>query len=633
MDQSLEGQVRVAGESWTVVAPGRVLERVRQFVLAHQAEAVCACLLLLMAINLFAVILRKSITNDEIVHIPAGYYHLVAGDFHLNNEHPPLVKMWAALPLLFIQPEEPPAVNNPQEGFMERTWGYHQRFWQANRARFGSITFWPRAMMVPLTLILGVMIFIYARKLFGATAALFALALYVLEPTLLAHGRVVHTDVPAALVYLLFFFALHSYAKTPSLRHALLIGLAGGVALVTKFSMIVIVPILVLAVVAFFWRPTLGRGGKRSATPLRMNQATRESEVPSPLRFLGALHRPLGHERGKVLLHFGIAAGVILLVVNAAYYFSSPPLEASDVRWVATKSEPMFGTLMKGLAILSKVVPTYFLFGLYNVVIHNQYGHSASLLGVHNDVGWWYYFPVAFALKTSIPFLVLSIAALVWALYRLIAARECVFAFILAPLGIYLAISLTSHINIGIRHLLPVYPFLFIASGALLARLFRAGRGRRAVVLFMVLTFGWMVFEVGRSFPDYIPYTNQLAGGQPGWRYLSDSNVEWGDDMGELAAYLKARGETRVTAALSAGWSTLNQYGVEYVDLLSKPAGSTPSTRYVAIGASFLNGSTIPGGVEGRQTTEARTNFLARYRDRKPEAIFGGSIYLYREKE
>lgn len=598
MDQSLEGQVRVEDESWIVVAPGRVLDIVKQFILAHQAEAVCACLLLLMTINLFAVILRKSITNDEIVHIPAGYYHLVAGDFHLNNEHPPLVKMWAALPLVLIQPEEPPAVHNPQEGFMERTWGYHQRFWRANRARLGSITFWPRAMMVPLTLVLGVVIFIYARKLFGATAALFAVALYVLEPTMLAHGRVVHTDVPAALVYLLFFFALHSYAEAPSLRHALLVGLACGVALVTKFSMIVILPVVICAAIAMCW------------------MAPR-----------------LGQERRRVLAHFAIVIGAVLLIINAVFYFSSPPLEASDVRWVATKSEPIFGTLMKGLAIVSKVVPTYFLFGLYNVVIHNQYGHSTSLLGAHNDVGWWFYFPVAFALKTSIPFLILSIAALVWSLYRLVTARERVFAFVLVPFGIYLAISMSSHINIGIRHLLPAYPFLFIASGALLALLFRHGRARTAVLLFMVLTFGWMGYEAVRSFPDYIPYINQFAGGQPGWRFLSDSNVEWGDDMGELATYLKARGETRVTAAVSAGWSTLSHYGVEYVDLLSKPADSTPGTRYVAIGASFLNGSTIPGGVEGRLTTEQRTNFLARYRDRKPEAIFGGSIYLYREKD
>ncbi len=576
----------------------RLFAALRRRVAARLAEAICAALLLVLAANLFAAISRKSITNDEIVHIPAGYYHLVAGDFQLNNEHPPLVKLWAALPLLFIQPEEPSAVNDPDESFTERTWGFHQRFWQANRARFGSITFWARAMMIPLTLALGALIFLYARKLFGETAALLAVALYVFEPTVLAHGRVVHTDIPAALAYLLFFFALPSYADAPSFRRALLLGLACGIALVTKFSMIVIVPVMMIAAIAAFW------------------MAPR-----------------LGQERKKVLLHVGMVTGLVLLFVNAMYDFQSPPLEASDVRWMTMKSDALYDVLMKVFAVLSKVVPTYFLFGLYNVVIHNQYGHPASLLGAHNDLGWWYYFPVAFALKTTIPFLILSIAALVWSLYRFVVARERVFAFVLVPLGIYLAISLTSHINIGIRHLLPAYPFLFIASGALLDRLLRVGRARRAVFLFMALTFGWIAFEAVRSFPDYIPYTNQLARGQPGWRYLSDSNVEWGDDVAELATYVKARGETRVSAALSAGWSTLTQYDVEYVDLLSLPAGSTPDTRYVAIGASFLNGSTIPGGVEGRQTTKERINFLARYRDRQPEAVFGGSIYLYRIRD
>jgi dolichyl-phosphate-mannose-protein mannosyltransferase len=611
----------------------RVFAALRRLVAARPAEVLCAALLLVLAANLFGAISRKSITNDEIVHIPAGYYHLVAGDFHLNNEHPPLIKMWAALPLLFIQPEEPPAVNDPNEGFMERTWGYHQRFWQANRARFDTITFWARAMMVPLTLALGALIFIYARKLFGETAAIFAVGLYVLEPTVLAHGRIVHTDVPAALVYLLFFFALHSYADAPTLRRALLLGLACGIALATKFSMIVIVPVLALAGVALFWGAPLERGGKRSATTLWMRSSPDSSKAPSPLRSAGSLHKLLGQERKQLLLHAVLVGCVVLLLINAMYYFQSPPIEASDVRWVAMKSAANFDVLMKVFAVLSKVVPTYFLFGLYNVVIHNQYGHSTSLLGAHSDLGWWYYFPVAFALKTTIPFLILSIAALVWSLYRLVFARERVFAFVLVPFGIYLAISMTSHINIGIRHLLPAYPFLFIASGALLDRLLRVGRARRAVFLLIALTFGWMAYETVRSFPDYIPYTNQLAGGQPGWRYLSDSNVEWGDDMAELATYLKARGETRVTAALSAGWSTLTQYDVEYVNLLSLPAGATPDTRYVAIGASFLNGSTVPGGVEGRETTERRTNFFASYRDRQPEAVFGRSIYLYRIRE
>jgi hypothetical protein len=301
------------------------------------------------------------------------------------------------------------------------------------------------------------------------------------------------------------------------------------------------------------------------------------------------------------------------------------------------KSPALLGFVTTGIRVLSRIIPTYYLFGVYNIEVHNHYGHATSLLGQYSDRGWWYYFPVAFALKTTLPFLLLAVAALGWAVWRLTikhkGKRDRRFLWLVVPLAVYLAISLTSHINIGIRHLLPVYPFLFIAGGALLAQLLRARRKLGIAVL--VVLFGWMSFEAVRIFPDYTSYMNQLASGHPHWYYLSDSNVEWGDDVGELAAYLKARGETRVRAALSAGWSSLRLYDVEYLDLTSMPPGSTPETRYVAIGASELNGSTVfVGEIDGVPLSqEQRVNFFARYRDRKPEAVFGGSIYLFREKE
>ncbi len=581
-------------------AMGQAFAAVRQLVAVRKAEAVCAALLLLMAASLYAAISRKSITNDEIVHIPAGYYHLVAGEFQLNNEHPPLVKMWAALPLLFVQPDEPPAPKTVEENFMERTWGFHERFWQANRGRFQSVTFWPRVMMIPITLALGALIFVFARRLFGETAALISVALYVLEPTVLAHGRIVHTDVPAALAYLLFFFMLYRYTDKPVTSRAVWLGLAAGVALLTKFSLIVIVPVLVVLVL------------------IRLCTTRRDRT-----------------DRRHVLKHTGLTGAIILLCVNAAYYFQRPPLDPSDVRWVATKSALWFGEITTLLRVLSKVVPTYYLFGIYNVAIHNHYGHATSLMGQHGDLGWWYYFPVAFALKTSLPFLLLSVAAVAWSLWMLAARRDARFLFLVVPLAIYVALSVSSNMNIGIRHFLPAYPFLFIAGGALLAQLFRLRRKLGGAVV-VVLLFGWMSVEAARAYPDYIPYMNQLASAHPHWWYLSDSNVEWGDDVGELAAYLKARGETRVRAELSAGWSTLRLYGVEYISLRPQPGDAPiPETRYVAIGAAALNGSTIfLTELNGKaRSQEERVDFLARYRERKPEVVFGNSIYLYREKE
>jgi hypothetical protein len=569
----------------------------KRLAVARKVEIVCGVLLLAMAANLLISISRKSITNDEIVHIPAGYYHLVAGEFQLNNEHPPLVKMWAALSLLFLQPDEPPAPINEAENFMERTWGFHERFWQANQPRFDTVTFWPRAMMVPITLALGVLIFVFARRLFGDAAALIAVGMYVLEPTVLAHGRIVHTDVPSAFTYLLFFFALYRYSETPTLKRAITLGIVCAIALLTKFSMLVIVPVLAV----YFLVRLIAR-------------------------------QRFSVERSQVLVHSGAITLIVLLLVNAIYYFKHPPLAASDVRWVEMKSPLVFGFVMNSIRVLSKIVPTYYLFGVYNIELHNHYGHATSLLGQYSDLGWWYYFPVAFALKTTVAFLLIAIAGLFWAIWKACFKRDLRFVWLLVPIAVYLVISLTSHINIGIRHFLPVYPFLFITGGALLAQLLQA---RKTIgILVLAFLFGWMLFETVRTFPNYIPYMNQLASRHPHWYYLSDSNVEWGDDVNSLAAYLKARGETKVSAALSAGWSTLGRYGVQYIDLVKIPPDKTPDTRYVAIGASFLNGSLIPGdeNVVGRRFFE-RTNLFARYRDRKPEAVFGDEIYLFREHE
>ena len=217
-----------------------------------------------------------------------------------------------------------------------------------------------------------------------------------------------------------------------------MLALVCGVALLTKFSMLVIVPVLV---VYFLVR-------------LFANWRDRK-------------------QRSQFLLHSALITGVVLLLINAAYYFQHPGLEASDVRWVAMKSPALLGFVTTLVRFASYIVPTYYLFGVYNIELHNHFGHATSLLGQYSDLGWWYYFPVAFALKTTIPFLSLAIVALGWSVWRLVK-RDWRFLWLLVPIGIYLTISLTSHINIGIRHFLPVYPFLFIGGGALLAQLIQA---------------------------------------------------------------------------------------------------------------------------------------------------------------
>ena len=574
-------------------ADSAVLRAGQLFVQKHWPQLIVLALLAVMAANLLTVIKRKSITIDEIAHIPAGYYHLVAGNYTLNNEHPPLVKVWAALPLLFLQPNEPPLAALDNVDFYTRTGDAFANFWTANASEFEVISFWTRVPMVVLTLVLGWLIFVFTKDLANPRAGILAVALYSLEPTVLAHGRIVHTDLPAALAYLLFVFALYRYHRLLSFRSALVLGLVTGVALVTKFSLVIVGPIFAVAMGAWILR--------------------------APSR---------GINRGQIVRHALVAGLVALAVINLAYRFQRQPILPGDVAWVAAKTPGFAPAVMSGISALSILFPTYFLFGLYNTVLHNHAGHASFLLGQYSDTGWWYYFPVAFALKTTLAFLGLALAALLWALWRLFVKHDAKLLFVLGPIAVYIAVSLTSGINIGIRHFLPVYPLLFILAALLLDRLLRVSKWRYLTGILVAVLIAMMGLETVRAYPDYVSYLNQLRGDQPGWRLLSDSNVEWGDDVKAVAAYLHARGETRLSGAVSAGWLTFRFFGVDYFDICPPRQKDPIRTNYVAIGASFLNGSTVPGSAE--LNGKERENFFAAYRERKPEAVFGTSIYLYR---
>jgi Dolichyl-phosphate-mannose-protein mannosyltransferase len=599
MDDSLEQGRAAEGATALAFEPRRALAGALRRARARAAEVACAALLSVMALNMLAVVWRKSVTVDEIVMIPAAYYHLVAANFQLVHDHPPLSKIHAAVPLLFVQPAEIQPRDLPAPPHApEFEWAHQERFWNDNRALFESLSFWPRVPMIALTVLLGALLFYFARELFGGRAAAFAVALYSLEPTVLAHGRVVQTDVPAAFGYLLTTFAVYRYAQRRDWRAALFVGAAGGLAILAKFSMLLVGPAVGIFFLFMLWR---ARG-----------------------------------ERGRVLRHAALTALAALVVINAAYFFQGRPLNEHDARWVILSFPHNAEAVWSAVRAFSYLLPTDMVLGIFWQLWHNGEGHPSSLLGMQGKTGWWYYFPVAFALKTTLPHLLLALASLAWGAHALFKKRDGRLLYVLAPFALYTAFVLMSRINIGVRYYLPAFPFLFILSGVLLDRLLdRLRHHKVAGALTVSLTLGWVGFEAVRAFPDHMTYFNQLASSRPHWWYLSDSNVEWGDDVRQLADYLRERGETRVRGAFLAGYLTPGRYGVEYLDLLARPAAELPPARYTAIGASFLNGSTVPAvPTRGRwPTDEERTNKFAAYRTRRPEAVFGGSIYLFKESD
>lgn len=580
----------------------RLLTVTRSWIVANAAELGCALIIALMALQMLVVISRKSITVDEIVMIPSGYYHLAAGNVELVHEHPPFSKIIAAIPLLFLQPAEiRPEQLKGAPGSGDERWAYEESFWENNPDKFISLAYWPRVFMIALTVALGLLIFRFARELFGPLAAVLAVTLFALEPTVLAHGRVVQTDIPAAFGFLLFFFMSRRYVLDRSFKRAAWLGFAAALAVLTKFSMLLVGPVIVI-----YFAVVISKALKK------------------------------GRRWTSDIAHLGMITLVSVVTINAAYFFQHRGLGPADVQWIQATFPKSAGSLTLLTSSLSHLVPVDFVLGILYQIWHNAQGHPAGFLGMYSRTGWWYYFPVAFTLKTTIPFLVLSLVALGWGAFHALKKRDVDYLWMLVPFVVYTVFVLLSHIDIGVRYYLPAYSFLFILGGALLASLLKSRRVAWVGMVVAIALMCWIGIEAVRAFPDHMSYMNQIASRHPHWWYLSDSNVEWGDDTPALAAYLRARGETRVRANFLGDFILLHHYGVQPLVMANATGEEPEKTRYVAIGASYLNGSTVPEvlTLAGRPATESeRVNFFDKYRRRTPEAVFGGSIYLYREDD
>jgi len=280
------------------------------------------------------------------------------------------------------------------------------------------------------------------------------------------------------------------------------------------------------------------------------------------------------------------------------------------------------------------LLPRYFVFGIDMVVQDSREGRPAFLLGQVSDTGWWYYFPVAFVLKTTIPFLFTSIFGFVWSVFQVLRHKRYVLLYAVLPALLYLALTMTSHLNISVRHLLPMFPFVAITGAGLIFSVVDFGlkRGRVLAITLAFLALTPCLVTAVLTFPNYLTYFSPLAGGAArGWQALSDSNVETGQEVKSLAAYLKTHGQDRVTGIMVGG-EFLRFYGVQLNDFPgwdadddadSEESPEPIETEYVAIGAWYL--SEVDLSDEQKQIIDV-------YRQQKPEAMVGDSIFVFRRQ-
>lgn len=465
-------------------------------------------LLAILVFELAFTARRESQTWDEACHIFAGYRYWTAADFGDNPEHPPLVKLLATVPLLRMTLKVPPhpGTFSKEEDFLAAT-----QFVFSNDAE--AIIFRTRMAAALLTVLLGLLMFLTAREMFGDGPALIALTLLVFEPNILAHGAVVATDVGMSCFLLATVYAFYRYVKTPSLGGLAWTALACGFSLATKHSAILVFPILFALAIC-----EVIRGGRDAPTPVgRPKQA---------LRLLGAL----------------CAIGIVSVAILWAFYaFRFQPRTGVDTSARFTEYVGRLKNPAQKQMILTAgrwhLLPEPYLYGLADVGITAEFSHS-YLMGTVYPHGVWQYFPIAFSIKTTLGLMIL-LALFPFALARSKVEHWRELVFLILPATIYFGIAMASSMNIGIRHILPVYPFLIILAAWCAWRLIQRQQ-RWAYVVALLLA--WNVVSSLRTFPVYLAYANELWGGpSQTYRYLSDSNADWGQQLKAAKKYLDGR--------------------------------------------------------------------------------------------
>jgi 4-amino-4-deoxy-L-arabinose transferase-like glycosyltransferase len=470
-----------------------------------------AFLVLVLLIELIVPARQQSATFDENCHTLAGYAYWTKGDFGINPENPPLVKLLAAVPLLAMPLRYSPP---PQMFFKVSCFVAGRQFLYSNNA--DAVLFRARMAVATLTILTALLVFAAAYEMFAPVVGLLALLLFVFEPNLIAHGSLVTTDMGMTLFLFATVYSYYRYVKNPSVMRLLLTGLCAGLALASKHSAVLLLPILLLLALS----ETMPHDPDSKLAPGGRLKCARR--LAASLAVVGVL-------------------SVGILWAFYGFHFHMRPQGSAMIpdfnQYVPYMQHPRAEKALTTLAHY-RLLPEAYLFGLADVFITPQHFLS-YLLGKVYIHGRWFYFPAAFLIKSTIGFLLLLLllpAAIV--MQRTGWRRELL--FLAVPAAIYFLAAMASDFNIGIRHILPVYPFLLILAAYAAWSLGRSGKVWLYVMSALVL---FHVVSSAHGFPNYLPYSNEIWGGPANtYKVLTDSNVDWGQQLKLTKKYLEERG-------------------------------------------------------------------------------------------
>jgi len=480
--------------------------------------------LLLTAVLIFSAsfmvkgALGDSAIMDELAHIPAGYSYVKFLDYRLNPEHPPLLKALSALPLLGLNLNFDTDHKSWSKD-INGQWEVGDRFLYLLGNDADKIIFLSRLFPILLTLITTILIYIWSKELFGRWWSLLPTLFFGFSPTVLAHGHYVTTDIAAGFGVVLATYFFIKFLANPKKLNLVFSGVALGVAELMKFSLVLLIPYF-LIIAVFFLISSLKK-------------------------------RNLFYYVKSIILIFLIALAVIYAVYFILTLNYPPEKQKTDTATILNSFSPwpLAETVIKATENrLTRPLADYFL-GFFMVLQRSAGGNTGYFLGEVSTGGSRLYFPLVFLMKEPLPSLLFVLAAIIAAIAlfgKNLIVRKLNKTFfekhfpefgLLIFVAIYWAWSIKSPLNIGVRHLIPTFPFIYILGTVVIKNL--KIPAKKFVIGGILL---WLFLETAFASPYFLSYFNEAAGGTNyGYRYVTDSNYDWGQDLKRLKNWVDAR--------------------------------------------------------------------------------------------
>ncbi len=587
-------------------------------------------LLALYAGLAWSAVSRKSAIYDESLHVASSLAIKQLGDFRVDSEDPALFKQWLVLaqPGRTLPTDSPFWLASGRDAPAQWAWGVQALFVRDPAEAIAMIDR-ARLSMLALSIGLGALIAAWAWQFGGPAAGVIAAGVYALDPNFLGHGAIAKNDVAAALGYAATAWTLYRVGRRVTIGGVLLLAMAVTCTLTMKFSGVLLAGIvpLTLTLRALLPLPSGERAGVRgetlsdesaSAAKNSVSGSAKESNSTSHVHPLTPALSPSGRGRAVlVAIAVSVVVGVlayggIWAVYGFRYAVSPDPAYSLSVAEQAG-AHSILTTIDR-----AHLLPQSYTFGLAYTLKSAEH-RVGYLFGEMRNHGWWYYFPVAMAVKTPLATLALFTIALVLTITpagRLrLRGKAWLANCLLVPAIIYTAMAMRSSLNLGVRHMLPVYPLAFVAIGVVLSR------HRKLAAGLLIL----LAIETLAAYPNYIAYFNVAAGGSRGGsRILADSNLDWGQDLTTLAEWQKSHPNTRLYLSYF-GTAVPATYGVDAINAVAGYAYDPQTQMPDQPGVLAVSVTQL----QGLYVSDRLKPFYEVLRQKMPREILGGTLYLY----